>query len=144
MKYKVINPNPFAVGLKSIDGLKDMLVPANSFQMVEEDEIYFTNSVCRLFRQGTIYVDNEEIMLNMGYGEKNLNTISDEEIIKLLKGKQTDLEKTLKSMERFAYQKVVMVAKTLDLPYGKLQVIEKITGIPIIAEMEEDSDTEQK
>lgn len=139
MKYKVFNNNNFPVGLISMDGKIESKVPANSFNMLEEDDIYYTNNVCSLFREGVLICENKDIMENMGLGKPNPNALKTEDVIKALSGKMPDLKNFLSNIsERHAFEKVVTTAKTLDLPLSKLKLIEDATGIKVIDEIEED------
>jgi hypothetical protein len=97
MKVKVFNRNKFDVGVKLINPIREQNIKAGSFTIIEEDDIYYLDTICSLFRRGMLVIDNEEIKANLGYVESNEGIKTDEEIINILKSSfnvmKTKLEK---------------------------------------------------
>lgn len=147
MKHKVFNNNPFSVGIKFendrgrevvIKGKKPQ-AKAASFVMLEEDDILYVDSVSSLFSNGVIYIDDQDMLEKMGYIEKNPNTISDEDIEKLLKAKNPSLKKEIKEITApHAQDKVIEHAKKMDLPQSKIKILEDEFGKKIFEELGDD------
>jgi hypothetical protein len=136
-KKKVVNNNRFNVGLKLMDGIREVLIRPNSFVYLDEEEIHYLNSVSRLFRNGVLYCEDEEMMQDMGYTEKNPNVINEDEIKEMFKLSANKLKTELEKITaQHAIDKIIAVAKESDLPTSKLKVIKEVYGIEIFEEVE--------
>jgi hypothetical protein len=129
-KVKVTNPNQFAVGLRLMDGLKEIPVFAKSFTMLPEDEIYFINNMCTLFKKKFLLIEDDEINEILGFKEKTVVNLSDEEIADLLKGNLPKMKKELEQIkEKHIIDRVVKVVKTIeDLHVNKIKFLEEWSG----------------
>lgn len=141
MKYKVINNNRFNVGIKfENEANREILVKGKSFTLMSEDDILYVDTVSRLFSKGTLLIEDEDINVKMGYLEKNPNTISEEEILKILKS--TSVKKMKEDLEKLdakhAIEKVVAVTKEADLPQSKLKVIKELYNVEIFEEIDQE------
>lgn len=132
MKYKVHNRNPFNVGLNFMDGLRSITIPKKSFTLLDEDEIYYQNTISTLFQKGVLTVDEDEIKKNLNLDtEKNSNAITDEDIKNILKGSLAKIKKDLSGInEPYAKSKVFEIAKDMysNLSGGKIDYIASFCG----------------
>lgn len=129
-KVKVINPNSYKVGLKSMDGLREYVVHENSFIMLDENEIYYINNMSRIFSKKHLIIDDERINQDLGYTEKNVAVLGADEITKMLKGTVASIKKELEGItEKHLIDKVISVAKTIeDLPKNKITLLQEWSG----------------
>jgi hypothetical protein len=129
-KVKVINPNNFMVGLKLMDGVREVVVHPNSFIMLDANEIYYINNMCRIFSKKHLLIDDEQINQDLGYAEKTVINLSNEEIVKMLKGSFPQLKKELENItEKHIIDKVISIAKTIDdLPKNKIAFLQEWSG----------------
>ncbi|MED4883903.1 hypothetical protein [Bacillus smithii] len=135
--YKVINNNPFNVGIHfANEANREVTIRANSFAMLSENDILYADSVSNLFSNGTLYVEDEELMNKMGYVEKNPNTISEEDIQKIFKMSMTKMKTELEKITaKHAIDKIIETAKKSDLSQSKLKLIKDIFGVDIFEEL---------
>lgn len=142
-KYKVYNYNRYPYGLRLMDGVREMAVPAHNgkiagFVLLDEDEIYYLNSISpRTFRDG--YLTTEpQLMENMGYSVEVQTVWSDDEIEALLKGNVNKIKTELKKLSggKHITDRILHISKRLDLPMSKLKVIEEAIGVEF-ADIEE-------
>ena len=140
MSYKVLNDNPFNVGIKfENEANREINIRPKSFVMMSENDILYVDSVSKLFRNGVLTSENEDIMVKMGYVEKNANAISHEEIEKLFKLSAVKMKPELEKITaKHAIDKVVEAAKQSDLATSKLNVIKEVLGVEIFDEVNED------
>ena len=140
MSYKVINDNPFNVGIKfENESNREINIRGKSFVMLSENDILYVDSVSKLFRSGVLTTDNEEIMIKMGYVEKNANAITQEEIEKLFKLSAAKLKPELEKITaKHAIDKIVEVAKQSDLSTSRLNVVKEVLGVEIFDEVNEE------
>lgn len=138
--YKVVNDNPFNVGIKfENEASREISVRGKSFVMMSENDILYVDSVSRLFRNGILILSNEELMVKMGYMEKSPNAISDEEIEKMFKGTPAKIKKELERIDaKHAIEKVVNYAKNEDLPQSKLKLIKEVLNVEIFEEIDQE------
>lgn len=142
-KVKVFNRNKFNVGIILMDGIRQMNINPNSFVIIDEDEVYYINSISSLFRKSILTVEDEEVNLNLGFVEKNPNVITEQEIEELLKGNHLKMKKNLGMLtEKHVKDRVYEVAKKIakDLTGAKLKFIEEFTGKTIEVENIENDD----
>lgn len=134
MKYKVINNNKFGVGIRLENPVRELSIKADTYIMMEEDDILYTNSVSKLFEKGVIYVEDQDMLEKMGYIEKNPNTISEKEIEEILKLSNAKLKKEIAQItEDHAISKVISVIKEgkVDLSQSKIKIIDDALNIDI-------------
>lgn len=139
-KFKVANDNAFNVGIRfENEANREITVRGKSFVLMEEDDIIYTDSVSKLFRNGVLTVDNEDLMVKMGYMEKSPNAILDNEIEKLFKGTPSKIKKELGKIDaKHAVEKIVNYAKSADLPQSKLKVIKEELNVEIFEEIDQE------
>jgi hypothetical protein len=110
-KIKVNNKNPFNVGIKFMDNVREVNIPKNGFMMLEEEEIYFQNTQCLLFKKGILTVDNAEINENIGITSQDV-ALSDQEIEAILKYPLAKMKKELSVVtEPHILSKIFEIAK---------------------------------
>lgn len=138
--YKVKNDNQFSVGIRfENESNREITIRGKSFVMMSENDILYTDSVSRLFRNGVLTLDDEDLMVKMGYMEKSPNAISDTEIEQLFKGTPAKIKKELEKIDaKHAIEKVVNYAKAHDLPQSKLKLIKEVFNIEIFEEIDQD------
>ena len=108
-KIRIINPNRFMVGLKLMDGIREVVVHPNSFVFLEENDVYYINNMCRLFREKTLFIDDEEINDTLGYDKDYL---TNEKIKHLLSKSPKDIKKVVEENNyKHIKDKIVNVAK---------------------------------
>lgn len=145
MKYKVHNNNHFSVGIKLENPNRELNIRPKTSIMMEEEDIFYTDSVSKLFEKGILYVEEDEALEKMGYTEKNPNSISEAEIEEMLKLSNAKLKKEiLQITERHAVAKVISVIKQgrVDLSQSKIKIINDALDIDvdlILKESEEDT-----
>lgn len=140
MKYKVINNNSFNIGIRfENESNRDIIIKPNSFVLLSEDDILYVDTVSKLFSKGFLYVEDEELMIKMGYMERNPNTISEDEIRKILKMPNNKMKDELSKLDaKHAIEKVVAIAKESDLPQSKLKIIKELFNVEIFEEIDQE------
>ena len=140
MKYKVFNNNRFNVGIRfENEANREILIKPNSFVLMSEDDILYVDTVSKLFSKGILYVEDEDLMVKMGYMEKNPNTISEDEIRKILKMPNNKMKEALSKLDaKHAIDKVITVAKESDLPQSKLKIIKELFNVEIFEEIDQE------
>lgn len=134
MKYKVYNNNGFNVGIRLENPVREISLKANTFVVMEEEDILYTNSVSKLFSKGVIFVEEQDMLEKMGYIEKNPNSISEKEIEEILKLGNAKLKKEIAQItEDHARSKVISVIQNgkVDLSQSKIKIIEDALDIDI-------------
>ncbi|TVY09965.1 hypothetical protein [Paenibacillus cremeus] len=129
-KVKLVNPNPFAHGLKLMDGIREINIAGGSFTLLDEDEVYFINSVSRTFSHKHLLIADPEINQALGYAEKPVIGLSDEEIKTLLRGTINKIKDTLVNVtEKHEIDRVIDVAKGMeDLQRNKITYLQEWSG----------------
>lgn len=141
-KIRIINPNRFMVGLKLMDGIREVVVHPNSFVFLEENDVYYINNMCRLFREKTLFIDDEEINDTLGYDKDYL---TNEKIKHLLSKSPKDIKKVVEENNyKHIKDRIVNVAKDMDLPASKLRIIEEATGYDIEQILKSDKEKEEQ
>jgi len=84
-KYKVWNKNKFDVGIRLMNNIEVNIKP-NSFYLIDEDNIYYLNTICGLFRGNSLIIEDDKINADLDISSKNFDIISDKEIEDLLEG----------------------------------------------------------
>jgi hypothetical protein len=129
-KVKLVNPNAFMVGLKLMDGIREVIVHPKSFVLLDEDEVYYINNMSRIFSHKHLLIDDVEINQNLGYAEKPVIGLSDEEIKTLLRGTINKIKDALANVtEKHEIDRVISVAKGMDdLQKNKLTYLQEWSG----------------
>lgn len=126
---KVLNNNQYNVGLTCQNWSKDRIVKPKSFIYLNEKEIKEMDSDYEFFSSGELVIDDEELNIELGYAEKNPNTITDKEVEDIFKLTAIQIKEKLSGVtEMFALTKILEVAKKSDLSVSKLKVVEEIIG----------------
>ena len=129
-KVRITNPNKFMVGLKLMDGIREVVVHPNSFVILDANDAFYINNMCTLFKKGVIFIEDNEI--NEFLGLDKIYNVTDAEIKEILgKSAKVIQEKMEALSEKHILDRFVNIAKDLDLPASKLKVIEDITGVNI-------------
>lgn len=137
-KIKVVNHNSFDHGLViNLAGEpRRIVVKRNSFIMLEKDEVYQIDSTSRTFRDGFLRIESEEVKEEIGQVEENPNDLTKEEIEKLLAEHPKKIEKELANISALHVRnKIVDVAKTMDLTAGRLKAIKDSFGVDVFADV---------
>jgi len=140
LKYKVFNNNRFNVGIRfENEANREILIKPNSFVLMSEDDILYVDTVSKLFSKGILYVEDEDLMVKMGYMEKSPNTISEDEIKKILKMPNNKMKEALSKIDaKHAVDKIIAVAKESDLPQSKLKIIKDLFNVEIFEEIDQE------
>jgi hypothetical protein len=136
-KVKVFNKNKFDVGIKLINPVREQNIRAGSFTIIDEDDIYYLNSICGLFRDGSLCVEEKPILETMGFVEDNPNVISDAEIEDLLKGNFLKMKKQLSEInEAHVKNNIYHIAlkNASNLSGGKLKFLTEYCERPILVD----------
>jgi hypothetical protein len=139
-KVKLYNRNLFDIGIKLINPVREQNIKAGSFTIVDEDDVYYLDTVCTLIKRGMLIVDAEktkvqEINTNLGFVEQNPNIKSDQELETIIKGNYLKMKKELSYIsEPHIIDAVYRVAVKLasELNGGKLKYLSDYCGRPII------------
>lgn len=120
---------------------KTVLISPGSFIFIPIEEVYQTDASTKSFKKGILEIDKQyvELRQELGYDTDNPNALSEEEISKLLTkpgfmSKETK-EKLSEIKEKHAQDKLIEVARKLDLPQSKIKFIEQITGRKVFNEL---------
>jgi hypothetical protein len=136
-KVKVVNHNGFDYGLViNLSGEpRRITVKKNSFIMLEKDEIYQIDSTSRTFRDGFLRLESEEVKEEIGQVDENPNDLTKEEIEVILSEHPKKIEKQLADISALHVRnKIVDVAKEMDLTAGRLKVIKEAFGVDVFAD----------
>jgi hypothetical protein len=126
---KVKNNNQYNIGLLCQKWNKHRPVKPNSFIYLNEEEVRELDSDFEFFSSGELVIDDNEINGELGYGEKNPNSITDSDIEEILKLSAAQIREKLSGVtEMFAFGKIYDVAKRSDLSITKLKAVEAIIG----------------
>lgn len=124
-KVRVYNRNKFDVGVCTMNGI-GINIKSGSFTVLDQNEIDYIGTLCNYFIDGTLIIeDGTTAKENLVVPEENKHYFaSDEEIKKKLKGTAKAIENWLKDEENRVYlERVNDIAKTMDLPKSKLDII---------------------
>ncbi|WP_431785792.1 hypothetical protein [Paenibacillus lactis] len=131
-KVKVINPYRSAVGLRLMDGMREVLVHPKGFIMLDSEEIFYINNMSGIFSKRKLLVEDDEVNTELGLlsDEVDVTGMTDEQIEKMLKGNIMTMKKQLSGItDKQVIDRVVEVAKQInDLAAGKLKIIQEVSG----------------
>jgi len=129
------------------DKLRSFPIPAGGSIKVPIDEIYYVNNSSRSFSKGLLEIDQSEksLLEELGYTKRSPNVYSENELRSLLDGNLTDSvkEELNKITERHACEKLIKIAREMDLPRSKVKFIENLTGMEVYNEFT-DEEKEKK
>jgi hypothetical protein len=131
MKVKVFNKNKFDVGIKLINPVREQNIKAGSFTIIDEDDVYYLDSTCTLFKRSILTIENVEINEQLGYVESLPLSKSDQEIQDMIKGNfvkmKSDLSKITEPHLKYA---IYNVAKKManELSGAKLKFLNEYCG----------------
>lgn len=132
-KVKLVNPNSHMVGLKLMDGVREVVVNPKSFNFVDRDEVLVINSTSRIFSAKHLIIDDEELAAELGYVEKGIESLTDKEITEILKGNHLKIKKTLDGItEKHLIDRVITIAKGIsDLATNKVKILSEWSGYDV-------------
>ena len=90
-KYKLWNKNKHDVGIRLMNGIEINIKPG-SFYSADADNIYYLNTLCGIFKNFTLIIDDEGINADLGISQKDNNVISDREIEEFLNGNFSNMK----------------------------------------------------
>lgn len=134
-KVKLYNKNQFDIGIKLINPVREQNIKAGSFTIVEEDDVYYLDTICTLIKRGMLIVDDKIINENLGFINENPNVKSDEEIEAIIKGNYLKMKKELTAItEPHTKDAVYRVALKIasELNGGKLKYLSEYCGRQIL------------
>lgn len=130
-KIKVWNRNKFDIGVKLINPIREQNIKCGSFTILEEDDVYYLDTICTLFKRGMLVIEDEQIKENLGFIEINENIKTDEEIIQILKSNVNKMKSELKKIEEpHIIDAVYNIAKNIggELSGAKLKFLSEFCG----------------
>ena len=129
------------------DKLRSFPIPPGGSIKIPVDEIYYINNSSRSFSKGLLEIDQSEksLLEELGYVKRSPNVYSENELRSLLDGSLTDSikEELSKITERHACEKLIKIAREMDLPRSKVKFIENLTGMEVYNEFT-DEEKEKK
>lgn len=132
MKHKVYNKNKFNIGIRLINPTREQNIIAGSFAMLDDDDIYYLNTICTLFKRGMLVLDDDEVNTNLGFVESNPNCKSDDDIKEILKTPNIlKMKKELSTItEPHIKDAVFRIAKSMadSMTISKLKCISEFCG----------------
>lgn len=131
-KVKVTNPYSSAVGLRLMDGVREVLVHPKGFVMLETDEIFYINNMSAIFTKRRLLVQDYDTNVELGLetDTDDVVAMTDEQIEALLKGNIMTMKKQLSNInDKQVLGRVIEVAKKIDdLAAGKIKIIQEVSG----------------
>jgi hypothetical protein len=141
MKIKVYNNNKFDIGVKLINPVREQNIKAGSFTILEEDDVYYLDTICALFKRGMLTIDNEDVKQNLGFIDINQEIKTDEEIKVILKSGFTKMKTELEKItEPHIIDAVYQICLTMgnELSGQKLKYLNKFCNKEIYIDEIED------
>ena len=136
MRHKVYNNNDYNIGIRLENPSRELNIRANTYISMNEEDILYTNSVSTLFSSGQLYVESQDLLEEMGYIEKNPNSIGKDEIKEILKSGNSRIKREFSKLtEQHAVRKVITVIgenqEELDLSQSAIKIINDTLKIDI-------------
>ena len=134
-KVKVYNRNKFDIGIKLINPMREQNIKAGSFTILDEDDVYYLDTICTLFKRGMLVIESVEVKTNLNMVEENPNVVNEEEMLKILKGNFLKMKKDLEKITEphtkdFIYQ--LARKHSGELNGSKLKLLSEFCGRPIL------------
>lgn len=130
------------------DGIKKLPIAPDGFQKIPVGEVYYVDQTSRSFKKGLLEIDSaeKELIKELGYENRNSNTLTPREIIILLNGEiDENVKKKLSGInERHGKEKLINVARSMDLPHSKILFVESITGMKVYHELIQEEEKNKK
>jgi hypothetical protein len=136
-KVKVYNRNKFDIGVKLINPVREQNIKSGSFSILEEDDVYYLDTICTLFKRGMLVVEDKQITENLGFPEVNENIKNDEEILSILRGNFLKMKSELaKIKEPHMIDAVYHIAKGIggELSGAKLKFLAEFCSRGILVD----------
>lgn len=83
VRYRIWNKNKYDVGVRLLNNIEINIRP-NSFYSVDEDNLIFLNSVCSLFKDFTLTIEDKNAREILGIEKQVFDTFDDEIILQCL------------------------------------------------------------
>src|SRR5690625_373807 len=136
MRHKVFRSNDYNIGIRLENPSRELNIRANTYISMNEEDILYTNSVSTLFLSGQLYVESQDLLEEMGYIEKNPNSIGKDEIKEILKSGNSRIKREFSKLtEQHAVRKVITVIgenqEELDLSQSAIKIINDTLKIDI-------------
>jgi len=135
-KYKVFNDRSYNIGMVLANGVERVVKPG-SYTLLSKDEIEHVASIApKLFLgERQLRFEDRKLAVDMGFiADENAPLFDTAEIRKHLSGSIAKMKAWLETVtEPFLLDEVLTVARTMDLPASKLQVLQdKFPGQTLI------------
>jgi len=134
-KVKMFNKNRFDIGISLINPSREQNIRAGSFTIVEEDDVYYLDTICTLLKRGMLVVENEEVNINLGIMDKNPNVVNEVEMLKTLRGNFLKMKKDLEIItEPHTKNAIYSLARSIsgELSGAKLRFLGEFCGREIL------------
>ena len=134
-KIKVFNKNKFDIGIKLINPVREQNIKAGSFTIIEDDDVYYLDSICTLFKRCMLTIEDSTIIEGLNMSEQQVMIKTDEEIIAILKGNFAKMKSELsKITEPHLKDAVYQISKPIssELSGGKLKFLSEYCGRDIL------------
>lgn len=135
-KVKVLNFNPFKVGINFSDGVKSVTIPPYrngrpGSLSVDVEEIYYVHSTSSTFSRKFLIIDDPEINKELGLEGRTVANYTEDEIRDLIKGNINKMKSVLENeKEKHVIDRVINIAKDIDdLHLNKVKFLEEWSGI---------------
>lgn len=126
-RVRVNNVTPYAIGLKSQNGIEYNIRP-KAFVMMNRDDVEYSMAVApKLFASpAQLLVEDMELNEIIGVNPVEENNCDPEEIAKYLKGAAGKLDAWLSENNKpHIIESVYAIAMEMDLPSSKIKVLQK-------------------
>jgi hypothetical protein len=129
-KIKLHNPNAHAVGLRLMDGVRELIAHPKTTILVDKDEVYYINGMSRTFSHKHLIILDDSINEELGYAIKGAESMTEKEIEALLKGNHLKMKKELEGItEKHTIDRIISVAKGIeDLATNKIKILSDWSG----------------
>ena len=131
-KYKCHNRNKYDVGIRFMDGIRQLNVRAGSFVSLSEDEISYMHSISSTFSGKDLSIDEPEIRENvLGFMPDEKVFLTEKEIITILKSAFPKMKKELETITEPNFKfSIFEEAKKMyaDLTGAKIEFIAEFCG----------------
>lgn len=125
-RVRVRNTTKFDIGVVTINGI-EYNIKAGLFILMNRDDVEYNMALApKLFREPSmLVVEDDELSLNMGIEDYNKAAMTDDEVVKALKGTVPKLKAFLAEHkgEKHVMQTVWDLAKDMDLPASKIKAL---------------------
>lgn len=130
VRYRIWNKNKYDVGIRLLNNIEINIKP-NSFYSVDEDNLIFLNSVCNLFKDFTLNIEDKEAREILGIEKQSLDTFDDEIILQCLNESFDEMKAKFSSIDNTNIKyKIFDIARSIsdDLSGRKLKYLAELCG----------------